>query len=162
MARESSLWAWLSKVRLQCAGSVDIHRVENACEEGMPDVEGYLKQDGAVGQFWLELKSEERPARASTPIRFKVREKQIPWINRRWSLGANVFWLVQIGSHAERTILLLPGPLGMEMQRGMLEAELMVAAVHTGIWTNRTADQRDVIRRAVTCRDSSRSSHLAR
>jgi len=153
MALEKSLWSWLSGARRSLGEALHINRIENLVMRGMPDVEGYLRLPDCEGQFWLELKSQERPARRTTPIRFKLknREEQIEWLARRWALGANVFWLLQVGSFSERTLYLAPGPLGPQLKRGLTEAELMVACCNTGIFTKRIS-QVDILKRAISCR----------
>lgn len=152
MSRESSLWDWLSKARVMLGEALDINRVENLVQEGMPDVEGHLRISPQLqGQFWLELKSEERPARSSTPIRFKVRDKQIEWINRRWAIGGNVFWLLQVGSGSERRLFLAPGPLGPQLQAGLCEAALAVECARTGFFQGRIS-QKDVLKKVISCR----------
>lgn len=156
MSRESSLWDWLKKARHELGPALDMNRVENAVEEGTPDVEGYLNiptakgVGGVEGQFWLELKAEERPAR-NGPIRFKVRDKQIEWINRRWEIGANAFWLVQVGSGSERRLFLAPGPCGEKLQAGISEAELCIECIYTGVFAGAISHE-DLLKRAVTCR----------
>ena len=140
MALESSLWDWLKKVR-KLTDRIDINRIENSAGAGMPDVEGYV---GPVGlnwehgeQFWLELKSAKRPARAETPIRFKVRDKQVTWCNRRWSVGGKVFFLCQVGHGPDRCVYAVPGCLGGELQQGMTESRLKAVARNADCYRGR-------------------------
>lgn len=170
MARESSLWAWLAKARLEFGPALQINRVENSLMSGMPDVEGYLKlpdemRGGFVhngpfavsppneGAFWLELKSEERPARPTTPIRFKLRDRdaQIEFMRHRWELGGNAFWFLQVGSYAERRLYLAPGDCGKELARGVTESELAFICCHSGIFTKRFFYV-EILKRVIQCR----------
>jgi hypothetical protein len=122
MARESQLWQWLAKARLYYKADLHMHRIENSASPGMPDVEGFVRGFRKGLQFWVELKSAARPARASTPIRFKVRPKQVEWARRRWAIGGAAYWLLQIGDGADRRIYLLDATHGRALQAGMLES----------------------------------------
>jgi hypothetical protein len=67
----------------------DVSRVENATDNGMPDINGTFGID-----YWVELKvcnnkSKERP------IEKLLRPDQIVWHNRRVKQGACVFVLVR-------------------------------------------------------------------
>jgi len=120
-ARENSLWKWLKQAKLQIGQELDMHRVENSVSQGMPDVEGFL---GGAGQFWAELKAAERPKKPDTPVRFDVREAQVEWLRRRWSLGGAAWLLVQVGSGRTRDIYLIDGSQARDVQRGMTEKAL--------------------------------------
>jgi hypothetical protein len=142
MARESELWSWLSKARLHFKTRLHIHRIENPVSPGMPDVEGFLqgasvRRGGGIsvapgamirfepeGQFWFELKTTARPAKAATPIRFKMRPKQIEWARRRWALGGKCYWLLQVGHGGTRAVYMLAGDAGSAIDKGMTEAAL--------------------------------------
>lgn len=128
MARESGLWNWLKKARVAMAEDLHMNRVENSTMSGMPDVEGYLRGDG---QFWIELKSAARPARASTPVRFKVRGGQVEWLPRRWALGASAWLLLQVGEGASRSLYLVPGSHAGAVQGGLPEDRLRALDVLT-------------------------------
>lgn len=171
MARESGLWHWLSQARRYYGAALHMQRIENFLAAGTPDVEGFLKLPPSFtqipgskislsagteiveGQFWLELKSSERPARPETPIRFKLkdREEQIEFMRHRWELGANAFWLLQVGSGHSRQLLLAAGDLGAKLQRGLTESELMVECCHTGFFP-KTISPKDILKRVVICR----------
>jgi hypothetical protein len=151
MSLEASLWTWLAKARQQLGLALDINRIENWAGPGMPDVEGHLRLPDATGQFWLELKAEPRPKRPGTTIRFKVRTKQIEWINRRWAIGGNVFWLLQVGLGSDRVLFLAPGPLGPQLQRGLHETALAVECAESGTFS-KTISQQAILKKAVTCR----------
>jgi len=153
MARESSLWDWLSKGRKELGDQLHVTRIENAVSAGMPDVEGYLKLPDCEGQFWLELKSEERPAKPSTLLRFKVRQAQVDWINERWAVGGNVFWLLQVGSGPDRILYLAPGPLGPQLQRGVTESELAIECVRYAIF-KAPFHHEAIFKKAVQCRSN--------
>ncbi len=109
MARESSLWGRCNraiKLLKKRGHSAHFCRLENSAGEGNPDVEGVLNGD----QCWIELKSNERPARATTVIRSKTRESQSIWHNARTDAGSRIHWvLIQVGeAHAAR-LYLIPG-----------------------------------------------------
>lgn len=161
MARESSLWAWLSKARHDFGSTLHIQRIENFVGAGTPDVEGFLQTPEMSGQFWLELKSIARPARATTPLRFplKDRKEQVEFMRKRWEIGGNCFWLLQVGSGYDRVIYLAPGPLGEALRNGMIEAQLALACVDGGIFMNRgtaakTFSAGEVLLRVISCRKS--------
>lgn len=121
MSRENQLWAWLKKARLELPDDLDLNRVENGVMKGMPDVEGHLR---GQGQFWLELKSAERPARTSTPVRFKFQPGQPEWLVRRWALGGRAFVLCQVGSGGDRRLYLIRGHFAFEAATGLTEQQL--------------------------------------
>ena len=150
MARESSLWKWLSKARLALPDTLQIERVENSIAAGFPDVDGFLAPAGA---FQIELKSTERPARPATPVRFALRgrEKQIEYMRKRWELGGNAFFLLQVGSGSDRILYLAPGNIGAELQRGITEMALAIACLRTGIFKS-PISQKDILERITSCR----------
>lgn len=152
MALESSLWAWLKKARVQCGDALHMERIEDLFG-GIPDVEGYLHLNRCQGQFWLELKSKERPWRETTPIRFplKKREKQIEFMGRRWAVGGNAFWLLQVGSGGHRRLYLAPGDMGPILANGLPEFELANHCEPYGYFGNKVSPV-DILGRVVTCR----------
>lgn len=154
MALERSLWAWLKKARPVFGDALHMERVENAIGAGFPDVEGYVKTEEHSGQFAFELKSSERPARNTTPVRFKFRnrEQQIEWMAHRWRLGGNAFFLLQVGSGPDRILYLVPGDHGALLARGVIEAELAVFALSAGVFAGKAISHKDIILRAVSCR----------
>jgi hypothetical protein len=109
MALESSLWKRVKDAGThlkRCGFGVHLKRIENSVGSGHPDVEGAI--DGS--QIWLELKSEERPKRPSTKIRFKVRTSQNIWLRERVRAGFRACWvLLQVGDAAESRLYLVPG-----------------------------------------------------
>jgi hypothetical protein len=116
VARESSLWARLKEtgiVELRYRGfKVDLQRLENSVAAGHPDVEGFIKAPHAnIGsQVWIELKSEGRPARKSTPIHPKTRESQSIWHKNRTEAGCRCHWvLLQVGEGRRAALYLIPG-----------------------------------------------------
>lgn len=173
MALESSLWNWLSKARVAFQDDLHMERVENLIAAGTPDVEGYVRFPGRDvvpgdrplpmrGAFQIELKSSARPVRPATPVRFKLRdrEKQIAFMRRRWTIGGNAFFLLQVGEGAERSLYLAPGDLGAVLQGGIIEAALAVACLSTGVWSGSRISQSDILKRIIQCR--ARASLLAR
>jgi hypothetical protein len=109
MALESSLWTRCRngvKLLKKCGHGTHFCRLENSAGEGNPDVEGVINGD----QCWIELKSNDRPARATTVIRSKTRESQSIWHRERTEAGSRIHWvLIQVGeAHAAR-LYLIPG-----------------------------------------------------
>lgn len=83
-------------------------RLENSAGEGNPDVEGVVNGD----QCWIELKSNDRPARATTAIRSKTRESQSIWHRERTNAGSRIHWvLIQVGEAHAAKLYLIPGKL---------------------------------------------------
>ncbi len=148
MSRESALWGWLAKSRRHFKTALHINRVENPAGPGMPDVEGQLNPafNGGqhCGQFWIELKAAERPKRAETPVRFKVRPKQVEWSRKRYAVGGRVYWLLQVGSGADAARYLLPGDVAALIQRGMSEIDLSFHAINSVF--GRTFKPEDVVK----------------
>ena len=159
MTLESNLWGWLRGARRELGATLHINRVENGVMAGMPDVEGFLHIPGGkgevatIGQFWLELKSSERPARPTTPVRFSLRDReaQIEWMRTRWNIGANAFWLLQVGSGTERRLYLARGDLGERLKAGMTETELFAEVATYGFLGSKLSPGQ-VIKQVVTCR----------
>jgi hypothetical protein len=118
VARESSLWARLKDTGvpalLDKGFLVDLQRLENAVAAGHPDVEGCICWPfGNRGdQVWIELKSNERPKRGTTPIHPKTRESQSIWHRVRTDTGSRCHWvLLQVGSGHRAALYLIPGSL---------------------------------------------------
>jgi hypothetical protein len=150
MAKESGTWLWLKKARLIFRASLHMHRIENSVMAGMPDVEGFL-EDG--GQFWLELKAEERPKRPTTPVRFAMKKRvaQVEWLKKRWAIGGKAFLLLQVGTGAERKIYLVPGKFSEEVRDGLTEDQLLEIATYCEGGSRLTPDR--VIRAACNLLD---------
>ncbi len=124
MTRESGLWRWLKGARRELREELHMNRVENSAGSGMPDVEGYANLTRNHGQFWIELKTTDRPATEGGLVRFKVREAQIEWLPRRWEMGGNVWLLLQVGSGSDAARYLLPGSYARAVEIGMPEEDL--------------------------------------
>ena len=109
MAKESSLWTRCRGgiTRLRGRGHVaHFCRLENSAGMGNPDVEGVI--NGA--QCWIELKSNLRPARASTVIHSKTRESQSIWHRERTEAGSRIHWvLIQVGEAYAAKLYLISG-----------------------------------------------------
>lgn len=139
MVLESSTWKWLAKALRHYNPEWDLQaqRVENTAGGGTPDVEGFIRRrDEAFGvQFQLELKAEDRPVRKATPLRFDLRnrEKQIEFMKRRWEMGGNAHFLLQVGSGHERTLYLVPGTWGERLRSPIQEGELLLASSSDGV-----------------------------
>jgi len=109
VARESALW---QRMRDGCTllrkmgHKIDATRIENEIGVGFPDVDVCI--DGRPAQ--IELKSEDRPARANTVIRPKVRDSQRDWHRDRCRAGCRYNWvLLQVGEAAHASLYLVPG-----------------------------------------------------
>lgn len=89
--RESSLWTWLSGAKRIARDKLDMHRIENSLESGMPDVEGCY--NGA--SFWLELKSIDIPKKDTTHFNHTLTPEQISWIHTRTKAGGAVGVLIR-------------------------------------------------------------------
>jgi hypothetical protein len=109
MARETALWQRVKNggKHLRALGHrVHLLRIENAAGAGHPDVEGCINGS----QVWIELKSEDRPARATTPVRPRVRESQSDWHRERAKAGClQNFVLLQVGENRAALLYLIPG-----------------------------------------------------
>lgn len=118
MAREAALWSRIRGFAIPALRErgycVDLQRVENAATSGHPDVEGCITSPGDIewtaDQLWIELKSEARPARESTPIRPKLRNSQSIWHRQRADAGGRHHWvLLQVGEAHKSRLYLIPG-----------------------------------------------------
>jgi len=140
MARETSLWNWLSTARADLDGRLHMDRVENLLMSGWPDVEGCHDGSG----FTIELKTGERPKRASTRVLAPddIRPGQVPWLEARWSAGGCCYMLVQVGSGHRASRYLIPGKHAGRVANAT-ETDLLLLSV---IEDNACAV--DVIRRA--------------
>lgn len=162
MARESQLWKNLSKARVEIGPTLHMHRIENMLGSGIPDVEFYLGPNTltpflnkpVTGQGWFELKSSVRPARLTTPIRFKLkgREAQIEWMRARWAVGGNAFWLLQVGEGHERRLFLIRGDMGDRLAGGVCESELALLSMDCGAMFDKRVSAAEIIRRSLTLR----------
>lgn len=125
--RESRLWQWLSDAPKKFwRDQLDIQRVENGVALGVPDVEGCLQGES----FWIELKTSDRPKRATTRIRARFEDWQVPWLRRRCRAGGKAFLLIQVGSGRSAGRYLLPGDRASMLDcDGCTEAELLVASL---------------------------------
>ena len=126
MARESALWARLRGTAvpelLWKKHKVLLERIENLVSAGRPDVEG------CIDSLWIfiELKSEDRPARPSTPIRPKTRPSQSIWHREATNAGSRVHWvLLQVGEGRKARLYLIPGDRYDEIEATEAELELL-------------------------------------
>lgn len=123
---ESTTWTWLKAGGKKFRTRLHMDRVENAVLSGMPDVEGCL--DGQ--QFWIELKCEARPAKATTTIKPKFRPAQIPWHKRRLGTGmTQVFILLQVGSGTDAARYLVHSSNAETVANGLTEVELKAISI---------------------------------
>jgi hypothetical protein len=166
MARESGLWKWLSNARQDLRECVDLRRVEDSIGAGFPDVDGFAlmkeqKRDGALWveeiipfAFKIELKSEVRPARPATPVRFKVQKRaaQIEFMRKRYTMGESAYFLLQVGEAADRMLYLAPGDCGARLKEGLTESELAVlCATENGMVFDSKAKPARVLEGIYTC-----------
>jgi hypothetical protein len=126
VARESALWKRIRDTAvpelLWTKHTVDLQRLENSVGQGHPDVEGCI--DGA--QIWVELKSEDRPARPTTAIKPKVRTSQSIWHRERTKAGSRIHWvLLQVGEGRKARLYLIPGDRYDEICATEAELELL-------------------------------------
>lgn len=140
---ETELWKWLKKAHLQNDFGDDLHmeRIENLVGVGNPDVTGCLRG----GAFDIELKTVDRPARATTPLlpRDYVRAAQKNWLVARWRAGGQCYILLQVGKDKR---YLIPGNMVRRLE-GMDESEL---SPHSLVATDVTPW--DLLMRASTAR----------
>lgn len=137
---ESDLWKWLNKIKRVYKKRLHMSRVENAVGTGMSDVEGCLEEplSGVGIQFWIELKCEKRPARATTNIKPRFQSTQGPWHRRRRGSGGRTFVLLQVGAESGAKRYMLWGELIPQMEKGMTEQLLEELSV---IPSNASAEQ---------------------
>lgn len=128
MALESGLWKLVRSAGIdlrRLGHKVHLCRIENEAGSGNPDVEGCINGD----QLWIELKSEERPKRASTPIRPKLRPSQDIWHTERYRAGCRVHWvLLRVGEDRETSLYLIPGRFYAQL-KAITETELQALSV---------------------------------
>lgn len=109
MAQEKALWQRVRNgvLSLRKMGhKAHYCRIENDAGVGNPDVDACL--DGGVHD--IELKSEERPKRTDTKIRFKVKPSQSIWHGARTEAGSRHHWvLAQVGDARDARLYLIPG-----------------------------------------------------
>lgn len=148
MALESALWSRLRDTGvpalLDKGFKVHLQRLENSVAVGHPDVEGCICDPfKAVGtQVWIELKSEGRPARDTTPIHPKTRPSQSIWHRKRVLAGCRCNWvLLQVGDGHRAIMYLIPGYLYDKME--LPECELACISV-----VSPDASPADVLERA--------------
>lgn len=129
MARESALWQRVRTARailIETGHRIDLQRLENAVGTGHPDVEGCID----TIQVWIELKSTDRPARKTTPIRLrsnpKTRKSQSRWHKNRAQAGCKTnFVLLQVGEQSKARLYLIPGTLYDQLESPESELELL-------------------------------------
>jgi hypothetical protein len=98
MSSEAGFWA---SVQLKLAPFGSLHRVENRCELGMPDVHYLLRvpRTAPAVAGWLENKELAPPARARTPLRIpSLTLEQVRWHEAYAGAGGLVFTLLRFGS----------------------------------------------------------------
>lgn len=155
-------------------GNLDLRRVEDSCGAGFPDVDGFarLAPDNAVHfstaaereeyarehsepfAFKLELKSELRPAKAATPIRFKVQKRfaQLEFMRKRYTMGESAYFLLQVGEASGRRLYLAPGDCGRQLKAGISESELAVlCATQDGMVFDSKVKPAQIIERIRAC-----------
>lgn len=122
--RETALWQWLRQGRRAFpAADLDLSRVENLVQSGMPDVEGCLNGS----QFWIELKV----VKGKNVLRAAFRPAQVPWMRRRWAAGGRTFALLQVDAGPKARRYLVAAPLlGQFVDAPFDEGHLLDAAIN--------------------------------
>ena len=119
-AKEKNLWKWLSKASLVFKRALHLRRMENEVGSGTPDTNGCL----TMADFWIELKTTNRPARATTKITHSIQPGQAPWHRGRRAAGGRSFVLIQVGSASAALRYLIPGEWIAQTASGMLEKDM--------------------------------------
>lgn len=125
---ENDVWHnWMEKANLRFTDDLHMCRIENSVGVGATDVEGMLL--GAP--FYIELKSEARPARESTFIKFRFQSSQHYWSDRRYKAGGYPYILAQVGGgHQARRYLIPMSERNIKlMEGGVLEEWLITWSV---------------------------------
>lgn len=92
MARKPEANFWQT-IKSRAPRAIDLHRVENVVEPGMPDVFGRSTFD-----FWIELKAFRFPARDSTTVlrnSSALNKEQVVWLKRYARKGGQCFVLTR-------------------------------------------------------------------
>ncbi len=140
---EKSLWKWLRKAQAELGDKLDMERVENGVVRGTPDVDGCLGGLLSGSHFKIELKTADRPARRTTPVRFRFQVGQSEWLARRWEVGGRAWLLVQVGSGGNARRFLIAGYEAHRVEAGMTEEALLGLGVFGK--TNRWLTPVDVV-----------------
>ena len=100
MAKEATLWDWLSSAMVRAQNLERMHqrveRIESGVSFGVPDVNFTI--EGCEG--WIELKATDLPVRDTTrvlPSGSGLRTEQIAWHVKAQSCGTRSFILVKAG-----------------------------------------------------------------
>lgn len=120
-ARESSLWTWLYSGSRSLRPALHLCRIENICERGTPDVEGFYRGT----QFWVELKAIARRETLDTG----VDPDQVAWHRRRAQAGGPSYFLIQVGSASGARRYLIRGAWGATIAAPITEEQLERMAV---------------------------------
>jgi len=131
MSSEDGLWKTL---RDKVGVFLCLHRVENACERGTPDVAwaGKIPTVASRCNGWLELKKGEWPARPETPLHLpKLFKEQVQWQEDWHAAGGRVATLIQV----DRDYLFVsPLALRLIFERRLHRAALERYVIGTGIF----------------------------
>lgn len=123
--RETRLWQWLSAARKALRDQLHLTRIENSAGLGTPDCEGCYRGR----QFWIELKTADRPHDRKTPISVRYEDQQAPWLRRRSRAGGAAYVLLQVGSAHNARRYLVPASQAEDLETGLTESALSEASV---------------------------------
>jgi hypothetical protein len=96
VSSEDGLW---KTMRDKVGVFLCLHRVENSCEKGTPDVAwaGKIPSSASRCSGWLELKHGEWPAKPTTPLNIpKLYLEQVQWQEEWHEAGGKVATLIQV------------------------------------------------------------------
>lgn len=131
MSSEDGLW---KTMRDKVSPFLCLHRVENSCERGTPDVAWAGKIPIIINRCngWLELKHGEWPARRSTPLHLpKLYLEQVQWQEGWHNAGGKVATLIQV----DRDYLFVsPMVLRLIFERRLCRPELESYAIGTKVF----------------------------
>ena len=120
---EKDLWKKTRKGLKKISTEIDLCRVENILEDGMPDVNYCI--EGSEG--WIENKFKHKwPVREDTPVRVGMMPGQIPWLINRTQCGGRAFLFVQIGT----SFLLFRGDRSILRMGELTKAEMYTRCLY--------------------------------
>lgn len=117
VAREQRLWSWF-RDGVKAIPRLHLQRIENGAGLGTPDLEACWEGR----QFWVELKGSDRPAKSSTPIRYKLTLEQVLWAEERWRAGGSVYLYLRIGFGKAVRRFIIPGSMARQALEAQTEA----------------------------------------
>lgn len=122
--KEKFLWQWLRKAK-ESIKKLELERIENMCSSGMADTNGCFEGR----EFWIELKTTDRPKTSRGRVRLRFEKSQRPWLRRRWNSGSQAYALIQVGANDEAKRYLIPGNTIFRMDEYEFEEDLEIACI---------------------------------